>query len=330
MLSQPPDQRDQIAQLHATVARLQDTVQELEAQRQSILRRRRRQLLMVGAMISLAVHITFMMYLAQVYRWEPGGGGPEPVAFEFAIEQDDELTELEETELSDLIEEDPSEIVEPTDPVIDLAVQPPAAELEITDGGALPALGGSGGDPDQTAISGGGAGRTSFFGIVSKGRRFAYIVDRSGSMGELGKMDVAKRELAESVESLPDYAYFYVVLFSSNYAEPPMQKGWTQARTPKVRRLISWLDDVAPSGGTQPKTAFVQVFSLDVRPDVIYFLTDGQIGGFTADEVAQMNSQGKRVVINTIAFGDPASQDLLKKIADQSGGVYRYVPSSGY
>ena len=332
MVNQPPSQTGAVAELHATVMELQDTVQQLEAERQRLIRRRRRQVLLVGAMLSLIVHITLLMYLSQVYRWGGGNTIPEPVSFQFAIEQDEELTELEKADLSDLLEEAPAEMAEAADPAVELEVQPPAAELEVAGPAALPALGGSGADSGANALSGGGAG-TSFFGISAKGRRFAYIVDRSGSMSQSGKMSVAKRELAQSIQSLPDYAHFYVVLFSSGIVEPSTQNGWTQARRTMVTRFIAWLNgsrDAEPTGGTQPRPAFVQIFSLDVRPDVIYFLTDGEISNFTAEEVAQMNGNGRRVVINTIAFGDPTSQDLLKRIAEQSGGVYRFVPSGGY
>jgi Mg-chelatase subunit ChlD len=142
-------------------------------------------------------------------------------------------------------------------------------------------------------------------------------------------MATSMRELARSLESLPDYAEFYIVLFSTNFIEPPMQKGWTRARKSAVRQVVRWLSQLDPNGGTQPRPAFLQVFSLTVRPDVIFFMTDGQVQEFTAEECATLNDRGKKSVINTIAFGDPSSQDLLKEIARQSGGLYRFVPSSG-
>jgi len=332
MVNKPLSQTGAIAELHATVTELQDTVRQLELERQRLVRRRRRQVLLVGAMLSLVVHISLLMYLSQVYRWGGGSTIPEPVSFQFAIEQDEELTELEKSDLSDLLDEAPAEMVQADDPAVELEAQPPAAELEVGGAGALPALGGSGADSGANALSGGGAG-TSFFGISSKGRRFAFIVDRSGSMSQSGKMSVAKRELAQAIQRLPDYAQFYVLLFASGTIEPSTQSGWTRARRTMVTRFLAWLNgsrDAEPTGGTQPKPAFVQVFSLELRPDVIYFLTDGEISDFTAADVAQMNGKGRRVIINTIAFGDPSSQDLLKRIAEQSGGVYRFVPSGGY
>ena len=69
--------------------------------------------------------------------------------------------------------------------------------------------------------------------------------------------------------------------------------------------------------------------ALEPRPDVIFFLTDGEIprSEETLAAVTLLNSRGRRVVINTIAFGDPASQELLREIARRSGGIYRFVSS---
>jgi uncharacterized protein YegL len=65
---------------------------------------------------------------------------------------------------------------------------------------------------------------------------------------------------------------------------------------------------------------------------VVFFLTDGEIpqADETLARVTQLNSRGRRVVINTIAFGDPASQELLREIARQSGGIYRFVASNDW
>jgi hypothetical protein len=146
-------------------------------------------------------------------------------------------------------------------------------------------------------------------------------------MGVRNRMQIATRELIRSIESLPDYTYFNIVMFSSGpLVEPPMQRGWTQARRSNVSQNVRWLQSVSPGGGTVPAPAFHKVFDMNPRPDVIYFMTDGIIVGFTAEEVDRLNSKGKRVVINTIAFGDQGSEELLRRIARDSGGQYRYVP----
>ena len=61
---------------------------------------------------------------------------------------------------------------------------------------------------------------------------------------------------------------------------------------------------------------------------VLLFLTDGDITSMSAQQVAELNDRGLRTVINTIAFGDDTSQDLLVQIAQDSGGVYRFVDTT--
>jgi len=106
---------------------------------------------------------------------------------------------------------------------------------------------------------------------------------------------------------------------------PPMQDGWSRARERTISTLVRWLNNVTAGGGTQPMSAFQRVFELETRPDVIFFLTDGEIPRETATRVADLNSRGKRVVINTIAFGDSTSLEQLKQIAIDSGGQCREV-----
>jgi von Willebrand factor type A domain len=326
--------------LQSGMITLQEHLQLLEAERQQLLGRRRWHLLMVGASLSMLVHICLLLYLGMVYRGGHAGTGTGEVTYEFAIEDPQGLTELDNADLNDLVPEvggvDEAQVTDATaelNPAVPSMDRISAANLVpslAASGGASATAGGGAGTGNGEGMGlGGGGGGTSFFGVAAKGTRFAYIVDVSGSMEMDRKIQTAMRETARSIESLPDYAQFYVVLFSSIITQPPGQKGWTRARKPTVRNLIRWLNSIEPGGGTTPKPAFAQVFALDVRPDVIFFLTDGEVVDFTAEQCAAMNSSGRRAIINTIAFGDPSSQDLLKRIAADSGGVYRFVPTTG-
>jgi hypothetical protein len=331
-MSEPRPQTPSIAAMRQTISQLNETVETLLYERDERDRRRRRNLLAIAVMVSVVVHISLLIYWSTVYRQENPAGGPQPVSLLLASETDDELSELDDVTLTDVTEpQSPIDdlLDERNDPAVELEVSSAASELELSSSGALPTLGGSGGDSAAQGLSGGGAG-TTFFGVQGKGRRFCFIVDRSGSMGEANKLAVTMNELSRSIQSLPDYAFFYVMLFSSNTVEPPMQNGWMPARRGYVQRLNRWLNMIDATGGTLPYDAFAQAFALDVRPDVIFFLTDGEISSMTAEDVASLNRSGKRVVINTIAFGDPASQELLKQIAAESGGVYRYVATGGF
>jgi hypothetical protein len=319
--------------LHATVAQLQERLRAMEQQRQELLDRRWRRLLIVGGSISLLLHIALLIYLGTVSRAGVGGPHDGEVSVEFAILDSEDLTSADALELDDAVPEvSASQELVQTESDVQLTTSTPAIEVSSIARATIQTLGGSGGAGDGEGMGlggGGGGGGTSFFGVSAKGRRFAFIVDVSASMGEGGKLGTCMRELARSLESLPDYADFNILLFSTHFIEPPTQKGWMRAKKGAVRQVIRWLGQVEPNGGTQPRSAFMQAFSMSVRPDVVFFLTDGQVQDFTADECMILNERGKRVVINTIAFGDPSSQELLRQIARESGGLYRFVPSGG-
>lgn len=169
---------------------------------------------------------------------------------------------------------------------------------------------------------GGGAGGTSFFGVGGRGTRFAYIVDKSASMR--GRIAEAKQELYKSIVALPDFASVFVVFYDS--AEPwAFSDRWERVRSSSVQRLKSWLKDVGPSGGTEPVPAFRLVFALDVRPDVIFFLSDGEIPPESIAQIRQLNARGKRVTINSIAFGEEAGSQQLRQVAQEADGQFREV-----
>jgi hypothetical protein len=89
--------------------------------------------------------------------------------------------------------------------------------------------------------------------------------------------------------------------------------------------MIREFQSVKPMGGTKPILAFDIAFALDPLPEVIFFLTDGDSLGFELDELIQKMPKNKRIVINTIAFGNNSTQQLLQDIATTSGGKYTFV-----
>lgn len=315
---------------------MSEAVRLLEEEREIVRIRRIRNLLIVGVCMSIIAHFVLMIYLNSVERGgTPGGDGVEPATLDVAVIPSPELTQLSRIDRLDtfaseeLAPEVPSEApdLSPDDPAGSLGSDVSAVSLDVSPGGSVPSLGGSGvgtGEGSGSGLGGGGAG-TSFFGVSSRGTRFAYIVDVSGSMGQGNKLETCMRELARSVQDLPDYASFFVALYSN--APRPFHTEWAKARANSVSTLVRWLNAVDPSGGTQPVPAFELVMSLKDRPDVIFFLTDGLIPRETPEYVADLNRRGRRVTINTIAFGDAEGQEMLKQIAQASGGVFRYVPN---
>ena len=183
--------------------------------------------------------------------------------------------------------------------------------------------------PGSSAISGtsgGGFAGTTFFGTRGTGRRFAFIVDKSGSMNAPGKMERAMRELMRSVGALPDHAQFRVLLFDTRAVVFP-DRGFARARESEVGRLDRWLGDKLPVGGTTPMVAFDRVMGEGTPPDAIFFMTDGEIG--RDDPAAIIRRVGGRdgtVPVHCVAFGDPRASEQLAEIARATGGQHRFVP----
>jgi hypothetical protein len=323
----PGQQAREIADLRSNVRQLQQAIQVLEDERDEMISRRFRRLLIFGVGISLVLHIGLMVWLSMVRTAGAAGPGAQEVSYEFAIVDEEQLDQMEEAAFDDL-EPEQSEPAQNLD-ATELEPTTPTVDMAVAAAGSVPTLGASGEGTGGEIGLGGGGGSASFFGVGGKGQRFAFIVDISGSMANDRKFEIAMRELARSIEALPDFAHFHVILFESQTIQPPVQTGWLRARKTTVRQVVRWLGDAEPSGGTEPRKAFLQVFALDTRPDVIFFLTDGIFNDITPDELAALNARGKKAVINTIGFGaqGEVDQTVLRAMASASGGQYRFVPS---
>jgi len=303
------------------------------AERRRTATTRWRRLIAIGAIVSLFVHVCVLIYLSSQYRLISGPADEPRGAVEFSIMANEDLSDRP-LDFDHVFPDDVAQLDDTsfTDDAMAIDADFSAADVVIGTDGARARLGGAGaGQADSPSLGGGGGGAT-FFGISSKGTRFAYIVDRSTSMERQQRLPIAKEELVRSLRGLPDYAQFIVVFYSSEIRLPPMQRdSWLSARRSTINRFVRWLDDVTPEGGTHPQQAFMMIFALDLTPDAIFFLTDGEIPADTVQLLRELNRNGRRgVVINTISIGDGASHGLLQQIANESGGVHRHVTSEGY
>jgi hypothetical protein len=195
---------------------------------------------------------------------------------------------------------------------------PPAA----TSGGS------SSGSGDGSFLSGGGGGSdgSEFFGTRAKGSKFVYIIDCSGSMAG-DKFDKAKAELTASIKRLKPHQSAYVYFFSdlsypmftpSDAQETKLLK-CTKAN---VKKMEDWIIAFPVTGGTQPRQSLLD--ALDLKADAIFFLTDGGFDPSVADDVRNKNN--KKTSINTICFVDAFGEPVMKQIANENRGDYRFVP----
>lgn len=180
-------------------------------------------------------------------------------------------------------------------------------------------------DPKDDVGTTGDGTSSEFFGIKAKGRKFVYIVDRSSSM-QGQRFDRARQELMRSLRALDEQQSFYVYFFSTGTMpmfSPDRDPGSLIAKTaPNLKKTERWVKNMSPSGGTNPESTILE--ALRLKPDAIFFLSDGGFAPNTAD-VVQMNNP-RPIPINTIGFEHRGGEPLLQKIARQSGGKYRFVP----
>jgi len=190
----------------------------------------------------------------------------------------------------------------------------------------------------STGSAGAGTGDgASFFGLEAQGRRFAYIVDVSGSMnsltgdGESTRWELTRAELLRSVAGLDENIEFFIVLYSSTPISLFGNTQWIRADRKSKRLVGTGLFGISPAGGTKPLPAFSQVFALDPEPDAIYFMTDGLVETDVPAQIRQMNRR-KLIPIHCILFGElgnsndaSAARNMLTNIAKHSGGKFTHI-----
>lgn len=198
---------------------------------------------------------------------------------------------------------------------------------------------GDGGDGDGGDGDGGdgtGKGEVGFFGTRAKGKSFVFIVDCSGSMTTPTTIPQprqpfttrflrARQELLSSLGQLTEDQRFYVI-FYNHQTFPMLYPTPIQNMAPATKDHMDlaqgWIQNVVPGGGTDPRDAFR--LALALRPEVIFFLTDGIIPRATRN-VAKENNKS-RTKIHTVAFGLPDNQETLIGIARDNQGRFRFVP----
>lgn len=179
---------------------------------------------------------------------------------------------------------------------------------------------GSGGD-ERFAIS--APGETTFFGLRGQGRRFSWVVDCSGSM-QGPPLERARQELLNSLKKLPEGMDFQVIFFDDfSYSYPA--RGFAKMDTESLSEAEDFIRAIQGGGGTNVMQGMQQIFLQRSRPDTAFLLTDGEFDP-TTPEFIQNRNRGGTVRINTVAFVNRDGESLLRQIATENRGDFRFVP----
>ena len=151
--------------------------------------------------------------------------------------------------------------------------------------------------------------KPQFFDVEATGKRFAFILDHSGSMqwGHIDKQKpvpplpsrwaVVLDQVTKLLTLLPPDSEVWFGCFSGpwDYREAPKgpipgwaedvywkEKQWTPVS--ETAGIVAWLWSVVCDSSTAPREVIKKCWRLDPLPDTIFFLTDGEWtdGGYSA------------------------------------------------
>ncbi len=177
-------------------------------------------------------------------------------------------------------------------------------------------------------------GTAKFFGLQASGNEFVFVVDSSRSMDESRKWSRATTELLESVERLGKNQTFCVFFFDRDVHLMFNEKASKLAMVPATERnktkLRRWIKSISFGGDTRPLSSMR--FALNMKPDAVFLLSDGEFHDDTVSFLRAANlvrdDDGEthaKTVIHTICFQSEAGRTTLEVIAKDHAGTFRFV-----
>lgn len=193
----------------------------------------------------------------------------------------------------------------------------------------LPTDRNTGGLGNGTGTGVGNGSGPGFFGMAPPaGQRTVFVVDSSRSMNHPHESPAKTRfrrlklELLKCiVEMKPEDSFF--VIFFSNEANVMPSRTFQPSVAGSRDRYLQWIG-AAESGGSPTNPLPALDIALRMQPDVICFLTDGEFETLANRRLKSFKQS--KIVIHTFAFGETFGEDVLKALAANNGGEYRFVP----
>lgn len=163
------------------------------------------------------------------------------------------------------------------------------------------------------------------------------VMDKSGSMAANGKIGAARNSLVQFIQQLDEADRLRVIVFSSELSDLTPLTPIGPKRDDVMRRVSG----VIEGGETRLYDAVQQAYTDLVKDGdpkhirAVVVLTDGKDTQSTASlqdvtqQIAASGGEGGNAIkLFTIAFGDDADKDVLKQLAEPTGGQqYNSDPS---
>ena len=167
-----------------------------------------------------------------------------------------------------------------------------------------------------------------FEGGGMSGRKFAFVIDRSHSMGGdgLGVLNEARQQLSSAIDGLELNHEFQIIAYHDKTTMITSRK-LLVANDQNKRLVKNFFEGLGAFGST--KHFYGLIAGLDLQPDVLVFMTDGGSPALSPNELKRVRKMaGGHTDIHCIQFGSGPLQDtnnFMKELARQNGGSFRYI-----
>ncbi len=169
----------------------------------------------------------------------------------------------------------------------------------------------------------------TFFGVTSRANKVVFIIDHSGSM--IGRLHLVRAEVRRAINHLMPFQKFAIVVFAANPHILGNQTGLVGASRPVVRQMDYLLKghhilaEGRNDGMVQP---FARAFRVAyaMKPDVIYFLTDGHFNPRLVNYISMKNLEHP-VPVDTFSLlsRNPEFENEMRRIAVLTHGIFHLI-----
>ena len=179
--------------------------------------------------------------------------------------------------------------------------------------------------------------KLNIFGSGSVGRSFVFVIDRSRSMGAsgLGVLSAAQTELRRALGELTPSQRFEIIVYNQtpdsfgyHYNK---RRGLVKVTEERVKQVDQFMESVFAGGTTEHYYGLMG--ALDLRPEVVYLLTDGD-DALNPSQLNRLAARAKNqgTTIHAIKFGfGPLQEDsnFMMTLSQRTGGSFTYFRMDG-
>ncbi len=187
---------------------------------------------------------------------------------------------------------------------------------------------------------GDGPGDVSFMGQTSPAQTVVYVIDTSSSMSTNNAIGFARQKLMQSINGLNQKQEFQIISYTHLIKVMHLgnDKGTSsslyRATRPNLNLAAFFINSLGANGGTKHMPALQA--ALDLKPDVIFLLTDADQDRLSAGDLFTIRAEynkGHKTHINCIQFGEgpnlkTPAQNFLQQLASENRGTYSYMDIS--